>query len=328
MPSPRTFLEISPEIVIQLHVTPYQELLTGPVRPVLYALLGALVLVLLIACANVSNLLIARCLGRQQEFAIRTALGARRTRLVRQMLSEGLMLSLLGCGAGLLLAQLAMIGIRKLPDGTIPRADSIAIHWTIVLALGAIAVLTTVLSSLLTRPAGGASESASRAASGFPGHRLADGRREAQRRTGRCRGCAFHAAAGRNGPAVPHAMEPAKVAPWFPNRSCHHVHRHAGGFRGIFLHGGLRGHEPCSSFGRSTDLPASARADTPCTGRGERCPCHRTATFMDGHEYGFRDRRPGKGSLESCKRPCHRGEWGLRPNAGHATHTRTHDQRR
>ena len=137
------------EIVIQLHVTPYQELLTGPVRPVLYALFGALVLVLLIACANVSNLLIARCLGRQQEFAIRTALGARRTRLVRQMLSEGLMLSLLGCGAGLLLAQLAMIGIRKLPDGTIPRADSIAIHWTIVLALGAIAVLTTVLSSLL-----------------------------------------------------------------------------------------------------------------------------------------------------------------------------------
>ena len=65
------------------------------------------------------------------------------------MLAEGLAISLLGCGAGLLLAKLAMIGILKLPDGTIPRADSIAIHWTIVLALGVIAALTTVLSSLL-----------------------------------------------------------------------------------------------------------------------------------------------------------------------------------
>lgn len=134
---------------IKFWTASYQELLTGPVRPVLYALFGALALVLLIACANVSNLLIARCLARQQEFAVRTALGAGRVRLVRQMLAEGLSLSLLGCGAGLALAKLAMIGIGKLPDGTIPRADSIAIHWTIVLALGAIAAVTTVLSSLL-----------------------------------------------------------------------------------------------------------------------------------------------------------------------------------
>lgn len=127
----------------------YQELLTGPVRPVLYALLGALVLVLLIACANVSNMLIARSLGRQQEFAVRTALGGSRMRLVRQMLTEGLALSLLGCTAGLLLAQLGMAGIRKLPDGTIPRADLISIHWTIVFVLALVAVFTTVLSSLL-----------------------------------------------------------------------------------------------------------------------------------------------------------------------------------
>ncbi len=129
--------------------TPYQELLTGPVRPVFYALFAALALVLLIACANVSNLLIARCLGRQQEFAVRTALGAGRMRLVGQMLAEGLALSLLGSGAGLLLAQFAMIGIRKLPAGTIPRADGIAIHWTIVAVLAGVAVLTTILSSLL-----------------------------------------------------------------------------------------------------------------------------------------------------------------------------------
>jgi len=133
----------------KFRVASYQELLTGPVRPVLYALLGALALVLLIACANVSNLLIARCLGRHQEFAVRTALGGSRVRLVRQMLTEGLALSLLGCGAGLLLAQGAMIAIRKLPDGTIPRADSISIHWTMVLILACVAMITTLLSSLL-----------------------------------------------------------------------------------------------------------------------------------------------------------------------------------
>jgi len=139
----------SDESAIKFGATSYQELLTGPVRPVFYALFAALGLVLLIACANVSNLLIARCLGRQQEFAVRAALGAGRMRLVRQMLAEGLALSLLGCGLGWVLAQLAMVGLRKLPPGTIPRADSIAIDWNIVVVLASIAVLTTILSSLL-----------------------------------------------------------------------------------------------------------------------------------------------------------------------------------
>ena len=142
---PRT----DPSDSIAFRATPYQEVLTGPTRPVLYALFGALALVLLIACANVSNLLVARCLGRQQEFAVRAALGAGRMRLVRQMLSEGLVLSLFGCGAGAALAQLAILAVHKLPDGTIPRADSISIHWTVVLALAVIAMLTTLLSSLL-----------------------------------------------------------------------------------------------------------------------------------------------------------------------------------
>jgi predicted permease len=134
---------------VTFRADPYQEVLTGPVRPVLYALLGALGMVLLIACANVSNLLIARALGRRQEFAVRASLGAGRARLMVQMLSEGLLLSLLGCGVGVALAELAMIGIRKLPDGTIARADTIAIHWTVLLVLAVIAALTTVLSSLL-----------------------------------------------------------------------------------------------------------------------------------------------------------------------------------
>ena len=135
--------------VIGFRATPYQEVLTGPVRPVLYGLFGALSLVLLIACANVSNLLIARCLGRQQEFAVRAALGGGRWRLTRQMLSEGMSLSLLGCGVGVSLAHLAIMAVSKLPEGTIPRADAIAIHWTVMLVLAAIAIVVTALSSLL-----------------------------------------------------------------------------------------------------------------------------------------------------------------------------------
>jgi ABC-type antimicrobial peptide transport system permease subunit len=106
-------------------------------------------LVLLIACANVANLLIARCLGRQQEFAVRTALGASRSRLIRQLRGEGAVLSVLGCGLGFLLAMLALKGIHKLPEGTIPRGDSVAIRWPVLLALATIATITTLLSSLL-----------------------------------------------------------------------------------------------------------------------------------------------------------------------------------
>jgi len=129
--------------------TPYQQLLTGSVRPVFYALLGALALVLLIACANVANLLIARCLGRQQEFAVRAALGASRLRLMRQLFAEGAVLSVLGSGLGMLVAELALEGVRKLPEGTIPRGDSITTDWAVIVALAAIATLTTLLSSLL-----------------------------------------------------------------------------------------------------------------------------------------------------------------------------------
>lgn len=134
---------------IAFRIASYQETLTGSVRDVFLALVIALGLVLLIACGNVANLLIARCLGRQQEFAVRSALGAGQFRLVRQLFVEGGLLSALGCIFGLGIAWLAVSLIHKLPPDTIPRDETIAIHWQVLLAMAGIATLTTVLTSLL-----------------------------------------------------------------------------------------------------------------------------------------------------------------------------------
>ncbi len=132
-----------------LRATAYQETVTGPIRPVFIGLLVALSLVLLIACANVTNLMVARCLGRSHEFAVRCALGASRIRLMRQLLAEGAVLSALGCVVGFGLAGLSIAAVHKLPAGTIPRGDEISLHWSVILVLAVIATITTVLSSIL-----------------------------------------------------------------------------------------------------------------------------------------------------------------------------------
>ena len=104
-----------------LRVTPLQEKLAAGARPALLVLLAAVSFVLLIACANIANLLLARGAARQKEIAIRTAIGAGRARVIRQFLGENLALALLGGGLGLLLARLAMPVIVSLAPPSLPR---------------------------------------------------------------------------------------------------------------------------------------------------------------------------------------------------------------
>jgi predicted permease len=147
----RHIQEIDPEKGknIAFRIASYHDTLTGSVHLVFLVLVIALALVLLIACVNVTNLLISRCLGRQQEFAVRAALGAGQFRLVRQLFVEGALLSVLGSLLGFALAWIAVAAVHKLPGDTVPLVEDISVRWTVVLALAVIATLTTVLSSLL-----------------------------------------------------------------------------------------------------------------------------------------------------------------------------------
>ena len=117
-------------------------------RRAVLVLLGSVALVLLIACANVANLLLTRATGRQKEVAVRTALGAGWQRLVRQLLTESLLLGLLGGAAGLLIAQGALWVVRTINPGNIPRLDAISLDGTVLAFTFGVSVLTGIVFGL------------------------------------------------------------------------------------------------------------------------------------------------------------------------------------
>jgi putative ABC transport system permease protein len=132
-----------------LRAVPLHDDLVGDVRPALLTLLGAVGFVLLIACANVANLLLARSSGRQREIAIRRALGAARGRLVRQLLTESVLLAAVGGLVGLFVAVWSLDGLIRLSPSTLPRLHDISINGMVLAFTAGLAILTGVVFGLV-----------------------------------------------------------------------------------------------------------------------------------------------------------------------------------
>src|SRR5262249_11504130 len=126
-----------------IEAEPLQESLVGNVRPMLWVLMGAVVLIVLLASVNIANLLLARASGRQREVAVRLAMGASRARMIRQMLTESVILSLVSGVVGVLTAIAALRFVPFLPV-QIPRLAEVQVDWTVL----SFALLVSMLAGL------------------------------------------------------------------------------------------------------------------------------------------------------------------------------------
>lgn len=166
----------SPEMAFRVQVHDVHADILGPARPALGVLLGAVALVLLIACGNVANLVLARSRGRAREIALRAAVGAPRGRVVRQLLLEHAALALAGGVAGLALARVGVGAILALDPGSVPRSDAVGMSGPVLLYTLGITAVTALLFGLVP---------ALRTASGSPGGLLREGQRETGDRANR-----------------------------------------------------------------------------------------------------------------------------------------------
>src|SRR5215472_1149319 len=134
-----------PQAQWTIEIQPLQETLVGKVRPMLLVLLGAVILIVFIVSLNIANLLLARASGRQQEMAVRVALWASRGRMVRQMLTESMLLSLIGGAAGIATAVGTLGFILRFVPSNVPRLNEVRIDWVVL----AFALLISILTGLV-----------------------------------------------------------------------------------------------------------------------------------------------------------------------------------
>lgn len=130
---------------VRLSLSTLDEDVVSDVKPALFALTGAVVFVLLVACANLANLLLARASARTRELALRVSVGASRGQIVRQLLAEGLVVGVLGAIGGLLLAQWCVDGLLLLAPPALPRREAIAVDG----GVAAFAIVMSLISTLL-----------------------------------------------------------------------------------------------------------------------------------------------------------------------------------
>jgi putative ABC transport system permease protein len=134
---------------VRVLITPVQDQLVADIRPAIFLLTGAVVVVLLIACANVANLLLARAVDRQKEIAVRIALGAGRLRILRQLIVESVVLSCIGGIAGLLVTSWVISLLTGSAVAALPRVHNIGIDWRVVLFAFGLAIITGLVFGLV-----------------------------------------------------------------------------------------------------------------------------------------------------------------------------------